>query len=221
MRLPVHSTPAMTDEACWRELRSGLHALAQPLTLLQIRLEAAMLCGGDAAEPHLLSSLNEDVRRACAQFSSLQDLASRNTVAPPSHRRCIGQDLLQAALKSLSPHTDGSTAKLRLSMPQHPLWILANEQDVRRSLLQAVLIMRGMLAASDVLHLSLHAGENCVRIQATALERDDSGAETSPALVEIVSAALTNLGFTVNCCPHLEATLHLPRDLASGAESFQ
>ena len=63
-----------------QELREQLHTMAQPLTLLQTRLEAALMLreySDPAAALTLLSALSGDLERACENFHSLQLLASR------------------------------------------------------------------------------------------------------------------------------------------------
>ena len=66
------------DERFLRELCEQLHTLAQPWTLLQTRLEVALILGNHANPEMvkmLLSTLSEEVERACGNFHSLQLLA--------------------------------------------------------------------------------------------------------------------------------------------------
>ena len=64
------------DAGFVESLRQGLHTLAQPLTLLQTRLEAALLSDEQAAE-QLLALLAGDVERACQSFHAMQHLVGR------------------------------------------------------------------------------------------------------------------------------------------------
>ena len=83
MRLPVPEPTAPAchapepnvpfDDGFLENLRDGLHRLAQPLTLLQTRLEAALLFdeNGNAAG-QFLALLAADVERACQNFHAMQ-----------------------------------------------------------------------------------------------------------------------------------------------------
>ena len=77
MPLPVLED-VRADERFLRELCEQLHTLAQPLTLLQTRLEVALMTR-ESMNPEivktLLSALSEEVERACGNFRSLQLLA--------------------------------------------------------------------------------------------------------------------------------------------------
>ena len=216
MHSPVPSCIAGEEEAYRREFRSGLHALAQPLTLLQIRLEATMLLGVEGAQQPLLAALNEDVQRACAQFSVLQNLAACNTGIPVHRTRFSARNLLRGVLKALPPREQ--KIKLQQASPQQPLWVLANEREVQRSLLQAALLLQSTLSAAGVLHVSLHAEEHCACIQLTAVAGDGPRAKAAPVLADTLAEALAHLGFEVVQTPCLEAALYLPRDRSSDAE---
>ncbi len=77
MPLPALEPPR-TDELFLHELREGLHTMAQPLTLLQTQLEAALMLGDytdPAATEALLAALLEQAGRACSNFHALQLLA--------------------------------------------------------------------------------------------------------------------------------------------------
>ena len=66
------------NNALLRELREELHALAQPLMLLQARREADALTGGcSTGRDALLASLTIDAERACRSFRAVQYLVAR------------------------------------------------------------------------------------------------------------------------------------------------
>ena len=78
MPLPVLEDPR-SGEQFLHELREQLHTMAQPLTFLQTRLEAALLLqehNDPASLAALLFTLSGAVERACENFHCLQLLAS-------------------------------------------------------------------------------------------------------------------------------------------------
>ncbi len=216
MRSPAPSCPARGEDEFLREVRDRLHALAQPLTLLQVRLEAAMLCGGDAAggQP-FLSVLEGDVKRACEQFGALQGLVKDRSSAPLGRVHLSAQDLLHSVYDALSPRFDGPRlgghgAKLQQAAPMQPIWILANEHDLRCSLLQAALLIGSILSASDVLKLSLQTAGDCALVQLAAPDCLNLNAGISPGVAEVITRSLVKLGFCVVQDSCLQATMRLP-----------
>ena len=222
MRSPAPSCPAKGEEDFLREVRNGLHALAQPLTLLQVRLEAAMLCGGDAAggQP-FLSTLEGDVKRACEQFAALQGLVKDRNSVHLERVRFSGQQLLQSVLDTLSPRFGGHGMKLQQAAARQPIWLLANEHDLRRSLLGAALLMRSILSASDVLHLSLQTADDFALIRWTFPDLANLDAETLPLVADVITGSLVKLGFTVVQDSCLRVTMRLPLAPAPGARASQ
>jgi hypothetical protein len=71
MRSPVLEQPAL------QSLCDGMHTLAQPLMLLQSRLEMARILQEDRDAARLSASLAVDVDRACASFHQLMELIAR------------------------------------------------------------------------------------------------------------------------------------------------
>ncbi len=89
---PEVEAAMMTDDKLFlRELREEMHTLAQPLMLLQARLEVDALTGASGAgRDTLIASLSADAERACLSFRAMQQLVARfdrNTHAPAQSRR--------------------------------------------------------------------------------------------------------------------------------------
>ncbi len=71
MRSHVLEQPAL------QSLCDGMHTLAQPLMLLQSRLEVARILQADHDAARLGAMLAGDVERACASFHNLMGLIAR------------------------------------------------------------------------------------------------------------------------------------------------
>ena len=210
------------EEQFLHEVRNSLHALAQPLTLLQVRLEAALLCGADASpgEP-LLSTLGGDVQRACEHFGAMQELIrSRDSMRLESARFC-GQDLLRSVHEAFSPRFTRHAVKLRHAAPVEEVWVFANEHDVRCSLLQALFLFKGLLSASDLIELSLQTAGTFALVELVVSDWGGLEAEAPPFLAEAITRSIETLGFVIIQDSYLKATMRLPLSASSGAKASQ
>ena len=221
MHSPAPSRP-QEEEQFLREVRNGLHALAQPLTLLQIRLEAALLCGSDAfsGEP-LLSTLGGDVQRACEHFAEVQELIRTRGSVRLEHARFCAQDALRSVHETLSPRFEKQGVTLRYTAPIEKIWVLANEHDLRCSLLQAILLLSSILSASDAVELSLQTAGPFALVEVVAPEWGRSNSGLPPMIAEAITRSFGTLGFAVVQDLHFKATMRLPLAVVSRAKASQ
>ncbi len=146
----------------YRELADGLHAMAQPLTILRGAL-TAMTLREEIDHHHYMEMSARQVDRLCNVMASMQHLL----VVKQHQAECSDFDLLDALAPIVEQRKRMLAAtgvRLTATGPAQPAWVRGDAERARQALLAAVTVVAALAAESDVIHLSVEASEDCVEI---------------------------------------------------------
>ena len=152
-------------EAIDRGLLDGMHAMAQPLTILQSRIESAMLLEEDGgAAPELLDTMAGEVERLGALLHSLQQLVAARSwheAASPVEPRV----LLDPVLEEVATLFDRCGLPLDLDLEAALPPVLVAPGPMRQILLTVLLAAQSMADRGDQMNISVGAARDAVELR--------------------------------------------------------
>lgn len=154
-------TEASPQEWLLEDLDNGLHAMAQPLTVLRGALGALMLRGGlNADYARYLEMSNAQVERLCNLMSGLRNLLDAQSEAVCE--RMNVWELVAALLKEKGAVLQQSGVRIAAKEPDRPVVALGDPTRTEQAL-EAALNTAGALASHrDVIQLDVISGDGFV-----------------------------------------------------------
>jgi hypothetical protein len=144
-------------------LTEGLHAMAQPLTILRSSVPASAGTGLSLAKQKRYLELSiQQVQRACALFECLQDLV----VACQTPADCVPVDLsaiVEAAAADRKEALDGSGVQLRVLLPRGLPLALGDAARTRHALSAGLTVAAVVSATGDLIEIAVTA--DCRRVE--------------------------------------------------------
>ncbi len=141
-----------------------MHAMAQPLTVLQSRVEAALLLS-DTSEPavELLHTIAEEVDRLCALLHPLQFLVTARDHAELTEPTSLDR-LLGAVLEDVRPLFVESGLLLRSRVQPMLPKVMVAAGPTRETLLMILLAARSISSAGDTIEAAARLSEGVVEV---------------------------------------------------------
>jgi hypothetical protein len=146
----------------YREFAEGLHAMAQPLTILRGAM-AAMTLREEIDLHHYMEMSACQVDRLCDVMASLQHLLLVKQYEP----KCSDFDLWDAlapAMEERKRVLGEAGIGLTANGPPQRVWVHGDAERARKALLAALTVMAALAAEGDVIRLSVEAGEDWAEI---------------------------------------------------------
>jgi len=137
----------------YADVAEGLHAIAQPLTIL--RSSVASLAAPGLTPVHLRRYLHissQQVERACDLFDCLQDLVIANQVEAARAPFELGE-LLEAIAEDRKTRLEASGVKLKVVATGERQWMVGDFARTRQALLAAVRIAIAVSSPGDSVEL--------------------------------------------------------------------
>jgi signal transduction histidine kinase len=170
------------QEAFCADVADGLHALAQPLTILRSAITlmaAAQADGGDCARYMDLSTVQ--IERACRLFSSVQDLLAAKLVeadAEPIDMR----NLLTRVIEERSHALDGRGIDLAAEISTAPAMAFGDLRRTERALAAALDAAVSVSSAGDVIQVDSSVSNGFLECAFQSTSRQDNNLKSSDRL---------------------------------------
>ncbi len=162
-RNPAPADTAEQMRLC-EDLGNGLHAMAQPLTVLRGALGALAMRGGVTAESNrYLEMSNQQVERLCSLMFRLQDLLD----AHRSEAACAKVNLweLTASLLENGEFNSGdSGVRIRAAKPDRQIHVNGDPARTEQAIRAAVSAAMALSSHGDVLHLGVAPGDGFAQL---------------------------------------------------------
>jgi hypothetical protein len=145
-------------------MSEGLHALAQPLTILRTSVMASAAPGVDALKQRRYLDLSsQQIERACDLFEILQDLVIASQIEA-DHASIELADLLSAVAKSQRAALEASGVELRMVAPSGLPAVLGDATRTLQALSAALKLAASVSSAGDVVELVVSTRRQCVEL---------------------------------------------------------
>jgi signal transduction histidine kinase len=169
--MPAFNNPGAlrrVNEAVDRGLRGAMHAMAQPLTVLQSRVEAALLLS-ETSElgVELLHTIAEEVDRLCALLHPLQFLVTARSHAEATAPTTLHQ-LLGSVFEDVRPLFDESGVTLSIDVQMGMPQVMIDAKCTRESLLMTLLAARSISSAGDAVEAGACLNDGAVEVRVHA-----------------------------------------------------
>ena len=154
------------DESCrfFTHLADGLHAMAQPLTILRSAAVASAAPELPAAERlRYLDISREQIERACSLFEHLQDLV----IAKRNRATCTSLDLSHLVTEIVTYKKgaiQASGAELTTSLPSRPVFICGDVPRTRQAIGATLGVAIALSEPGDAIDLSLEEREGSAEL---------------------------------------------------------
>jgi hypothetical protein len=185
------SPPTLGFDSLCSNLSHGIHAAAQPLTILLASLNKAHTDRMNTEElRELTASSAEEVQRVCTLFGYLQELIIAESIKPHLSATAI-LPLLAAAAEAAQPlfHSDGMV--LNSTVPASCPLVLINGPRTLRALSTVLLTARALSVARD--HVEMIASPSIDGIQIIVRNLNVSITATSAEARLSMAAAEANV----------------------------
>jgi hypothetical protein len=158
-----------TEKFCVN-VADALHAIAQPLTVLQVRLDPAVAEEMDAVELRtLVAESSQQVERLCNLFGFMQGFIVAQVTEPDLSEQDVGLILDHVAEgMSLFYHEGGKSLRLRL--PDKRQVVLVDRTRMYQALSRILLVAFEVSLANDIVELTASLTGNEVSIVIRNLE---------------------------------------------------
>jgi light-regulated signal transduction histidine kinase (bacteriophytochrome) len=189
----VKSNPAANDssriaalreehERFFAEVADGLHALAQPLTI--VRSAIAMLAlakEGDADCGRYVDLSSRQIERACKLFASVQELlASKTTLAEPEPIDC--EKLLRRIVEDRTRSLDERGIQLVTTAPALPCLAFGDRNKTEQALSVAFETAVSVSLQGDVVKVDASAFDGFVEFAFQSSHKQDNDLKSSDRL---------------------------------------
>jgi hypothetical protein len=183
------SVPRSASEILCLNLSKGLHAAAQPLTILRASLDQGRIDGMSMGELHeLAASSAVEVERVCSLFSSLKQLVDIDGIEPRLLAMTI-LPLLVDAIDGVSRLFEKDGMFLTSMVPDTCQPVLADKARTLQALSIVLLIAHGLSHAQETIELIVSSSDTktvrvVVRNLNSNLDAISAEAKLSMALAE-------------------------------------
>jgi signal transduction histidine kinase len=160
--------PNREDEQFFAEVADGLHALAQPLSILRSAIELIALSQHDNGR--YLNVAAQQMERTAKIFSSLQHLVS----ARLDPARCGEMDLcelVQPIVADWKPSLDAFGIELACDVPELPLMAIGDPQRAEQTITAVLEAAASNSARGDRIDLKLNASESAIECTVESTRR--------------------------------------------------
>lgn len=145
-------------------ISEGLHALAQPLTILRSSVAASGSPGVDALKQRRYLDLSSrQIDRACMLFEFLQDLVIANQIGADCAPFELA-DLLAVVAKDQGTALQAADVELRMAIPSGLPTMLGDVKRTQQALSAALKLAASVSAAGDVVELLVSACSEYVKL---------------------------------------------------------
>ena len=166
--MPAFNNPGAlrrVNEAVDRGLRGAMHAMAQPLTVLQSRVEAALLLRETSdSGVELLHTIAEEVDRLCALLHPLQFLVTARSQAEATAPTTLHQ-LLGSVFEDVRPLFEESGMTLSIDVQPGMPQVMIAAKCTRETLLMVLLAARSISSPGDVVEVGACLADGAVEVQ--------------------------------------------------------
>ena len=188
---PEPSTPSAALESLCSNLSQGIHAAAQPLTILLAGLSKAHTDRMSSEElRELTASSSEEVQRVCTLFSFLQDLVVAESIKPKLSATAI-LPLLGSAVEGVQLLFHQHAIILSSTVPATCPLVLINGSRTLRALSSVLLTVHALSRAQD--HVEMIASTSAHGMQIVVRNLNLSLATTSAEARLSMAAAEANI----------------------------
>jgi hypothetical protein len=188
---PEPSTPSPALESLCSNLSQGIHAAAQPLTILLAGLSKAHTDRMSSEElRELTASSSEEVQRVCTLFSFLQDLVVAESIKPKLSATAI-LPLLGSAVEGVQLLFHQHAIILSSTVPATCPLVLINGSRTLRALSSVLLTVHALSRAQD--HVEMIASTSAHGMQIVVRNLNLSLATTSAEARLSMAAAEANI----------------------------
>jgi hypothetical protein len=202
-----HTTPGASSaasEKLWTTLAQGIHAAAQPLTVLQASLSKGHADRMSCDElRELTASSAVEVQRVCTLFSCLQQLVMAESIKPQLSPMSI-LPLLAYAVDGVNLLFQHDEMALSLVVPDACPPVLINQTRTLEALSRMLLVIHRLSGAQDTIDLIASSSPDAVQIVVRnlhlSLSRIDAEASLSIAVAE-ANMRSQHAGFSLSLQP--------------------
>jgi hypothetical protein len=188
---PEPSPPSPALEILCSNLSHGIHAAAQPLTILLASLSKAHTDGMSTEElRELTASSSEEVQRVCTLFSYLQELVVAESIKPKLSATAI-LPLLASAVEGVQLLFHQQGILLSSTVPATCPLVLINGPRTLRALSSVLLTIHALSRARD--HVEMTASTSAHGMQIAIRNSNLSLASTSAEARLSMAAAEANI----------------------------
>lgn len=188
---PEPSPPSPALEILCSNLSHGIHAAAQPLTILLASLSKAHTDGMSTEElRELTASSSEEVQRVCTLFSYLQELVVAESIKPKLSATAI-LPLLASAVEGVQLLFHQQGILLSSTVPATCPLVLINGPRTLRALSSVLLTIHALSRARD--HVEMTASASAHGMQIAIRNSNLSLASTSAEARLSMAAAEANI----------------------------
>jgi len=147
-----------------------LHAIAQPLTVLQVRLDETVAEAMDAAELRtLIADSAQQVERLCNLFAFLQGFTVAYTVEPDLSEQDVSL-MLEHVAEGMSLFYKEAKKTLRLRVPEGRHMVVVDQKRIYQALSRILLVAFEVSLANDAVELTGSPCNEGVRIVVRKME---------------------------------------------------
>jgi K+-sensing histidine kinase KdpD len=161
---PQSSAQDCNADTFYSNLATGLHAMAQPLTVLRSVATAITMPGMEAADKQRYAAISaEQVERACGIFQSLQNLL----IASQNDAVCAAVDiatLLVPVVKDQKQVLRETGVRLKTSIPVGLPPVLGDMDRTLQALFAALKIAASHSERHSIVELRVNAWSDCVEL---------------------------------------------------------
>jgi hypothetical protein len=188
---PEPSPPSPALDVLCSNLSHGIHAAAQPLTILLASLSKAHTDGMSTEElRELTASSSEEVQRVCTLFSYLQELVVAESIRPKLTATAI-LPLLASLLERVQLLFHKQGIVLSSTMPETCPLVLINGPRTLRALSSVLLTVHALSSARD--HVEMLGSTSTQGMQIVVRNLNLSIASTSAEARLSMAAAEANI----------------------------
>jgi signal transduction histidine kinase len=207
----------------YSEIAEGLHAMAQPLTIVRGALGALTLWKGIAPQQERYVRMSaEQVERLCDLISGLQGLLE----ATQSDAECATLDLweiAEIALEDLDPVLRQSHVQISAVKPKEPVYVIGDPVRTEKALVTALKTAVSLCSQGDIVGLEVLISDGFADLVVQNRKRHGKGlGSTERFNLALVQANIRSQAGVYTCVEdplHLSLKLPLQRPESVGAEA--
>jgi hypothetical protein len=147
------------------ELDNGLHAMAQPLTVLRGVFGALKMRGAVGPEhARYLDMSEEQIQRLCQLMSGLRCLL--DVAQNDATREAVDLwDMVIALIEEQEPTLNGTGVRIAAMEPEQPLMVMGDQGRTEHALRAALITAVRIASQDDVIHLEAVPGDSFVDLR--------------------------------------------------------
>ncbi len=210
------------SSAFYSQLAEGLHAMAQPLTVVRGALSALTLGKGIAPpQERYVRMSTEQVERLCDLMSGLQDLLDTTQF----EAECVSLDLweiVDLVLEDLEPVLRPSGAQISAVKPNERIYVIGDSIRTEKALRAALKTAASLSSQGDLIQLEVFVGDGVADLVVqNQKRRGKSLGSTERFNLALIQANIRCQAGVYACVEdplHLSIKLPLQRTECAGAE---